>query len=320
MDVSLAGLSLRDLEYALAVARHRHFGRAAASCGVSQPGLSEQIRKLEGLLGVTLFERSRRAVAPTPEGAPVLRQAELVVREARSLLGMRAERQRGGALGTVRAGVIPTLGPYYLPFLLRSVRARFPVLDLVLTEARTTELLDALRTGRLDVAICATPLPAGDAFVASPLFDEPFHLAVPAGHALEGRTDVAVGDLVGDELLLLEDGHCLRDQAVDLCRLVRGGGTAVRARSASSLEMLRHMIAAGEGYSLLPVLAAHDGRNWDGLVVTRPLPEREARRRIALVWRRTDPRGGKLGEVAAFLRENAPPETEAPDPPVQLGS
>lgn len=303
----LAGLSLRDLEYAVAVAEHRHFGRAARACGVSQPGLSEQLRKLEGQLGVTLFERGRGLVAPTVEGEKLLRQAELVLRHARTLLEMGRGRSET-PLGALRLGAIPTLGPYYLPFLLRAVRERFPALEIEVSEAKTTELVADLRAARLDVVLIAVP-PVEDGLTAVTLFDEPFHLAVPVGHRLDHDAATGLADLGGDDLLLLEQGHCLREQAVSLCRVGRQARAQPRARQASSLEMLRHMIAAGEGYSLLPYLAVRDGRDWEGLISTRPLEADEARRTIAIAWRGSDPREHHFALLASFLRANAPPGT-----------
>ncbi len=304
---SLGGLSLRDLEYALAVAEHRHFGRAAGACGVSQPALSEQVRKLESLLGVTLFERARGRVAPTVEGEHLLRQAGTVVRHARALLEMGLG-QSETPLGALRLGVIPTLGPYYLPFLLRSVREAFPALDMELAEAKTPALVDGLRAGRLDMVLAALPL-GEEGLTTVALFDEPFHLAVPSGHALEGLERLVLDDLVGEDLLLLEEGHCLRDQTISLCRVGERAARSGRARQASSLEMLRHMIAAGEGFSLLPLLAVRDGRDWEGLVATRAIPDSRARRTVGVGWRSSDPRDGQFRQFAGFLRESAPPGT-----------
>ncbi|ONG48983.1 LysR family transcriptional regulator [Pseudoroseomonas deserti] len=303
---TLAGLSLRDLEYAVAVAELRHFGRAAERCGVSQPALSEQIRKLEALLGVTLFERQARRVEVTAQGAVLLAQARAVMREARGLLDL-AQQQAAPLSGPLRLGVIATLGPYYLPRVLRDVRARFPELVLRLQEGRTAGLVAALEAGELDAALIALPPPAGN-LAAEPLFFEPFLLACPPGHPLLARRRLTLQALQGaeeaDRLLLLEEGHCLRDQALSLCALPRGDR---EERFASSLEMLRHMIAAGEGFSLLPALAGQaGGGELDGLVATRPLDEDGIGRQIGLVWRGTDPRRDDFSQLAGFLKETAP--------------
>ncbi|HEY0182762.1 MAG TPA: LysR substrate-binding domain-containing protein [Rhodopila sp.] len=298
---TLAGLSLRDLEYAVAVADLQHFGRAADRCGVSQAGLSEQIRKLEVLLGTTLFERTTRRIALTPEGDVLIRQARDVLGAARVLLEM--ARQRSDPLaGPLRLGVIATLGPYYLPGVLHAVRTRFPSLQLRLQEGLTAALLQELQTGELDLVLLALPSPV-EGIVADALFFEPFRAVVPARHPLAARPRIRLDDLAGDGLLLLEEGHCLREQALSLCRLSRSG---TDARFASSLEMLRHMIAAGEGYSLVPLLAARDRAEFDGLLQVREIDDPDVGRTIGLVWRRSDPRGAVFHDFAAFLRETAP--------------
>ena len=299
MNSTLAGLSLRDLEYALAVSRSRHFGRAAASCGVSQPALSEQIRKLETLLGVTLFERGRKGVQVTAQCQALLSQAELVLAEAHGLVEM--ARGSGGALaGTLRLAAIQTLGPYYLPFLLRQVRRAYPQLALQLAEGRTEPLLDELRGGVTDLVLAALPLP-GNGLDTVPLFREPFVLACPANHRLASLPRLHLPDLAADDLILLEEGHCLRDHALSLC------DTATpQARQATSVETLWHMIAAGEGYSLLPALSLAGREAMVELVTNRFLPEPEAARTIALAWRATDPRGPELRKLAALLRSDLP--------------
>lgn len=298
---TLAGLSLRDLEYATVLAELRHFGRAAERCGVSQPTLSEQIRKLEALLGVVLFERRPRHVALTPQGEALLPQIRATLQAARGLME-RAQGEGAPLAGRLRLGVIATLGPYYVPALLREVRARFPRLELRLQESRTATLTEALEQGELDAALLALPAPS-DNLLAEPLFFEPFLLACPAGHPLATARQVELAALQRPDLLLLEEGHCLRDQALSLCRLPRG---TMEARFATSLEMLRHMIAAGEGISLLPQLAAQGRSDLGGLVVLRPLAEPDVGRRIGLVWRSTDPRGKAYGELASFLRTITP--------------
>jgi LysR family hydrogen peroxide-inducible transcriptional activator len=305
---SLAGLSLRDLEYAVAVAETRHFGRAAERCGVSQAGLSEQVRKLEGLLGVALFERTTRRISVTPEGEVLLQQARDLVDAARALLDL-AQRRAEPLDGPVRVGVIATLGPYYLPGLLREVRASFPRMQLRLEEGRTASLLKRLRATDLDAVLLALPVGAED-IVASPLFFEPFRAALPVGHPLATRERLSLKDLAGRGLLLLEEGHCLRDQALSLC-----GATAAEhgSRLASSLEMLRHMIAAGEGHSLLPLLATQERAELDGLVLHRDLESQEAGRVIGLAWRNSDPRNAAFLRLARFLASTAPSGTTVVD-------
>jgi LysR family hydrogen peroxide-inducible transcriptional activator len=299
---SLAGLSLRDLEYAVAVADLQHFGRAADRCGVSQAGLSEQVRKLEALFGCVLFERTTRRIAVTPEGAELIRQAREVLAAARVLLEM-ARNRTDPLAGPLRLGVISTLGPYYLPGVLWEVRTRFPALELRLQEGLTGPLLQELQSGALDLVLLALP-PLADGLIAEPLFFEPFRALIPAGHALAEVPRLKVADLATDGLLLLEEGHCLRDQALSLCRLAHADGDA---RFASSLEMLRHMVAAGEGHSLVPSLAVRDDR----LVRTREIDDPNVGRTVGLAWRGSDPRLASFQTFARLLRETAPTGTRA---------
>lgn len=297
---SLSGLSLRDLEYAAAVGDLRHFGKAAERCGVSQSALSEQVRKLEGHLGLALFERSHRGVVPTPRGATLLDQSRRVLEEARGLLEL-ASAVAAPLTGPLYVGVIATLGPYYMPHLLRPVRAEFSGLALRVSEGQTADLIEGLRLGSLDAILLALP-PPGDGLRAEALFFEPFRLVCPAEHRLARLNRPCVDDLAGDELILLEEGHCLREQALSLCA---GAGTGMR--QATSVEMLWHMIAAGEGYSLLPLLAVQDRAPLDGIVAMSDLAEPNAGRTIGMVWRATDPREAEFRELCDFLRAHLPP-------------
>jgi LysR family hydrogen peroxide-inducible transcriptional activator len=299
--LSVSTLSLRDLEYAVAVARERHFGRAADSCGVSQAALSEQVRKLESILGVPLFERTKRKVEPTLRGEAILRQAEALLGDARRLLED-ARRSAEPLSGELRLGVIATLGPYYMPSVIALGRRRFPRLALRLHEATTAELLVALRHGELDATLVALPVPL-DGLVADPLFFEPFRLACPSDHELARSQHVRLRDLERGPLLLMEDGHCLRDQTLSLCDPRR---LPSQSRYASSLEMLRHMIAAGEGISVIPSLATAEHTTMRGMIAYRELDETRAGRTIALVWRASETRANDLREVAACMRAELP--------------
>jgi LysR family hydrogen peroxide-inducible transcriptional activator len=303
---TVSSLSLRDLEYAVAVARERHFGRAAERCGVSQAALSEQVRKLESVLGVVLFERTKRHVEPTTRGLALIAQAELLLDGARRLLDS-ALRSAEPLTGELRLGVIATLGPYYLPTLLAKGRGQFPRLVLHLTEGRTAELLQRLRQGELDAVLLALPVDA-EGVTVQPLFFEPFRLACPVDHPLATRPEVYLRDLTRGHLLLMEEGHCMRDQAIELCHVRR---LDPHTRVASSLEMLRHMIAAGEGYSVLPSMATGDHGDMGGLIRFRDLADAEAGRRIGLVWRQTETRADDLRAVAAFMQQTLPPGTSS---------
>ncbi len=301
---TLSGLSLRDLEYAVAVGRERHFGRAAERCNVSQAALSEQVRKLESVLGVQLFERTKRHVEPTVRGIVLLEQAEALLAQARRFLDD-ARRSAEPMTGELRIGVIATLGPYYLPALIREGRRHFPKLALRLHESLTALLLDSLRKGEIDAALVALPI-ATDGLAIEPLFFEPFAFACPPDHALAARETVGTRDVRRGEMLLMEEGHCLRDQAISMCNV---RNLSRHTRVASSLEMLRHMIAAGEGCSVMPLLATQ-GRVGDrGLIAYRPFAEEGVGRTIGLVWRSTETRAADLRRVAQFLRDRSPAGT-----------
>jgi LysR family hydrogen peroxide-inducible transcriptional activator len=295
---------LRDLEYALAVEQHQHFGKAAEAVRVSQPTLSEQIRKLEDQLGIVLFERTNRTVVPSIKSQAVLRQMEVVLVETQRLLDV--AKHAGEPFSSIlRVGAIATLGPYYFPYLLKKTHKQFPSLALRLTEGRTAELLQSLRRGDLDCVLVAMPI-EGSGLAWQQLFFEPFFLVCPVGHPLAakgaGEQPLSLSRLKTSGLLLLEEGHCLREHALSLCR----GPAPVAQRHATGLETLWHMIAAGEGYSLLPSLSLQHRQMTDRLVSVREIEEPDAGRTIALVWRASDPRSREFGVFADFLQGNAP--------------
>ena len=302
--MSLGGITLRDLEYALAVAQYQHFGKAADAVGVSQPTLSEQIKKLEDQLGVVLFERTNRRVAPSVRSEAVLRQMEVVMVETQRLLDL-AKHVADPYSGILRVGAIATLGPYYFPYLLKKAHKEYPSLALRLTEGRTAELLQGLRRGDLDCILVALPID-GTGLAWQQLFFEPFFLVCPTGHPLTPKgtenEPFPLSRLKTNGLLLLEEGHCLREHALSLCR-----GPAPAQRHATGLETLWHMIAAGEGYSLLPALSLEHREMTGRMVSIREIAEPDAGRTIALVWRMSDPRSrDEFMVLANFLRDNAP--------------
>lgn len=279
-------LTLRQLEYVVAVAERLHFRQAAEDCSVSQPALSSQIRELEQSLGLVLFERDRRKVLLTPEGEEVARRAREILAAARDLEGFAAS--KGPPLcGRIRLGVIPTIAPYLLPGALPVVRSRYPELRLFLTEGRTEDLVEAVSRGELDVALLAREAELGDLTVHD-LFVERFEVAMWPGHELAGRESISVGDLEGQELLLLEDGHCLSDQALEFCS--SSGLDGVLDFRASSLATLVQMVASGTGLTFLPEMARDvECRAPDELVV-RPMAEGTPRRTISFAWRSSSSR------------------------------
>lgn len=304
-------MNLRDLHYLVALADHRHFGRAAAASFVSQPTLSTQIRKLEDELGLTLIERSPRKVMLTPAGSELAERARRILAEVEQLKEA-ARRARDPEAGRVRLGIFPTLAPYLLPHVMPRLRARFPRLELLLAEDKTEVVLKQLREGRLDAGVLALPLHEESLHVEF-LFEEPFMLAAPASHRLaHHHHDLTLSDLAGEHLLLLEDGHCLRDQALDVC--AHAGAGEHDGFRATSLETLRQMVAAGVGITLLPTLAVKPPvAEPAGLSVLRfadPPPSR----RIGMVWRKSSAMAMVLGKIAQTLRELPATLLEPPSP------
>jgi LysR family hydrogen peroxide-inducible transcriptional activator len=290
-------MNLRDLRYLLAVAEHGHFGRAAEACGISQPTLSVQVRKLEQLLGVALFERSSKLVAPTAACERLIGHVRAAVAEADAILSV-ARDLRDPLAGRLRLGIIPTLAPYLLPLVFAPLRQALPTLEVEPWEDQTAALLDRLRAHELDAALLATELDGPD-LVSLPLFAEPFLAALPPEHPLAGREVVAEAELARD-ILVLADGHCLRGQALAACGQSGALGGTLRA---ASLSTLLNMVAAGYGTTLIPGLAA--GAAQDAGIVLRPLAARTGRT-VRIAWRVRFPRRAAVeavGEViAARLR------------------
>ncbi len=292
-------MNLRDLRYLVAIADHRHFGRAAEACFVSQPTLSTQLRKLETELGVELVERNPGNILLTPAGEQVVERARAMLVEEDAIVGI-ARRAREPESGRVRVGLFPTSGPYLLPHAVAPLRARFPRLELELVEEKSAEILRRLRDGRLDVGILAAPVEDEPHLHEERLFTEPFVLAVPAGHRLaRTRGRVAASVLGGEDVLLLDDGHCLREHALAVCRRV-GAGEHHGFR-ATSLETLRQMVAAGAGVTLLPELSVRPPVAASPLVRLIPFAEPVPARTIAAYWRVSSPLRALLPEVAAVL-------------------
>jgi LysR family transcriptional regulator, hydrogen peroxide-inducible genes activator len=291
-------MNLRDLRYLVALADERHFGRAAERSHVSQPTLSAQIRKLEEYLGAPLVERQPRRVSLTATGERVVARARRLLQEADAIIEL-ARADRDPLSGNLKLALIPTVGPYLLPLVAPRLRRELPKLKLFLYEYQTAILLEKLHAGEIDVGILALPVPL-DGLESEPLYDEPFTLAVPAGHALAGRERIRIADLGDETLLLLEDGHCLRDQALEVCSRV-----SVRESAdyrATSLETLRQMVAAGHGVTLLPELAAGGGgSSARGLRIkqfAKPVPTRT----IGAVWRKSTTREAAIRAVADSIR------------------
>jgi LysR family transcriptional regulator, hydrogen peroxide-inducible genes activator len=285
-------MNLRDLRYLLALAEHGHFGRAAKACGVSQPTLSVQIRKLEQLLGVALFERTSKTVAPTAACAQLIGHARAAVAAAEAILAV-ARTLHDPLAGRFRLGIIPTLAPYLLPLVFAPLRAALPALEVEPWEDQTATLLERLRAHELDAALLATEVDGPD-LASRPLFAEPFLAALPQRHPLAGHAVVAEAELARD-ILVLADGHCLRDQALAACGHSGALGGTLRA---SSLSTLLNMVAAGYGTTLIPGLAA--GAAQDAGIVLRPLAARAART-VRIAWRAHFPRRAAVEAVGELI-------------------
>jgi LysR family transcriptional regulator, hydrogen peroxide-inducible genes activator len=285
-------MNLRDLRYLLAVVEHEHFGHAAEACGISQPTLSVQVRKLEALLGVALFERTSKTVTPTAACERLLGHIRAAVAEADAILAL-ARNLRDPLAGRLRLGVIPTLAPYLLPLVFGPLREALPDLEVEPWEDQTSALLKRLHAHELDAALLATEV-IGTELESRPLFAEPFLAALPPEHPLAGREVVAEGDLAQD-ILVLADGHCLRDQALAACGR---SGMLSGALRATSLSTLLNMVAAGYGTTLIPGLAA--GAAQDAGIVLRPLSA-QVGRTVRIVWRARFPRRAALEAVGDVI-------------------
>ena len=292
-------MTLTELRYLVAVARERHFGHAAESCFVSQPTLSVAIKKLEEELGVALFERGPGEVAVTPVGQRIVEQAQRVLEEASRIRDLAAAGHDPLA-GTLRLGAIHTIGPYLLPKLVPILRKRVPAMQLHITESFTHQLAEALRQGEVDVVVVALPFEEPGC-VTQALYDEPFLVAMPLGHPLEKRKQISADELKRESLLLLGEGHCLRDQVLEFCGPVgrAGRGSIGRSLQGGSLETIRQMVATGVGVTVLPSTAVSARPEANELIRIRPFTRPVPRRRVAIAWRRSYPRP----EAIAALRD-----------------
>lgn len=280
--------TLRQLEYLVAVAEHGSFSRAAEACRVSQPALSGQIQELERRLGLTLIERGRAGASVPAHAEPVVEAARRTLRCAGEVVELAAD--RGDELvGPVRVAVIPTMAPYLLPVIVRELRRRHPRAEPVLVEARTDELVRMLERGEADLGLLASPVPS-EALEWRAVADDEFLLAMPEDHPMAGDTPLPAGVLAGLPMVLLEDGHCLRDQALDVCATVGADpSTGLGAIQGTSLTTLCQMVAAGQGVTLLPASAVSVEARPGAGVVVRPLRDPSPRREVVLAWRRTSP-------------------------------
>lgn len=282
-------MTLTELRYIVAVAKEKHFGRAAETCFVSQPTLSVAIKKLEEELGVVLFERGSTEVSVTPMGGQIVEQARRVLEEAGRIKEL-AKSGKNPLVGPLKLGIIYTIGPYLLPRLIPAIMKAAPQMPLLLQENFTMKLIDMLRAGEIDCAIMALPLPDAG-LMLQPLYDEPFVVAVPAGHAWEGRKSVTATELKSETMLMLGVGHCFRDQVLEVCpemaRFAAGADGVQKSFEGSSLETIRHMVAGGIGVTVLPASSVPEKPSKRDLLRYVPFEKPVPDRRVVLAWRKS---------------------------------
>jgi LysR family hydrogen peroxide-inducible transcriptional activator len=282
-------MTLTELKYIVAVAREKHFGHAAEACFVAQPTLSVAIKKLEDELGVVIFERGGSEISMTPLGSQIVAQAERVLEQTAAIKEI-AKQNKNPLAGPLRLGIIYTIAPYLLPPLVKNMIERVPQMPLVLQENFTTRLIELLRQGELDAAIMALPF-ADQGLMVEPLYDEPFVVALPKHHAWAGRKSINAEELKSETMLLLGNGHCFRDQVLEVCpemaRFSTSGDGIARTFEGSSLETIRHMVASGIGITVLPQASVPDMQAKDGMLRYVPFAEPSPSRRVVIAWRKS---------------------------------
>lgn len=300
-------MTLTELRYVVAVARERHFGRAAQACFVSQPTLSVAIKKLEDELGVTLFERGGGEIGVTPIGAQIASQAERVLEQSAAIREI-ATSGKDPLNEPLRVGVIYTIGPYLLPPLVKRIIDDAPQMPLILQENYTGRLLELLKHGEIDAAVVALPLPDAG-LVVQPLYDEDFVVAIPRGHPWTTRETVSTGDLKNETMLMLGADHCFRDQVLEACPEIAPLSVASwmpdsgmrRTFEGSSLETIRHMVASGIGVTVLPRTSVPQPLPRDSLLRYLPFEDPVPGRRVVLAWRKTFPRRAAIDVLRSAI-------------------
>ncbi len=303
------GMTLTELKYIVAVAREKHFGHAAEACFVAQPTLSVAIKKLEDELGVVIFERGGAEISVTPLGGQIVTQAELVLEQTAAIKEI-AKQNKDPLSGPLRLGVIYTIAPYLLPQLVGTMIEQVPQMPLVLQENFTVRLIELLRQGELDAAIMALPVP-DHGLMVQPLYDEPFVVALPKHHRWAGRSSITAEELKSETMLLLGNGHCFRDQVLEVCpemsRYSSSGGGIARTFEGSSLETIRHMVASGIGITVLPRASVPYMDANNGMLRFIPFAAPEPSRRVVIAWRKSFTRSPAIEAVRqAVLRCSLP--------------
>lgn len=294
-------MNIRALQYLVTLSEMRHFSKAAEACHVSQPTLSTQVRKIEEELGVQLVERSPRRVMMTQVGEEVVERARAVLNEVEAMRQI-SRQSRDPGTGVFKIGIFPTLAPYLLPHVIPGIRRRFPKLTLQLFEEKTEDVLRLLGQGRLDAGLVALPIPEElTQLDVQVLFEEHFVLAMPDTHPLARKRRIRVEDLRNQELLLLEDGHCLRDQALEVCQMV--GAEEKMDFHATSMETLRQMVAANTGITLMPCLAVKPPVAPTENVTIQAFEDPAPKRTIAMIWRKSTPLSKFFKELADAFQD-----------------
>lgn len=295
-------MNLRDLDYICAVADHKHFGRAAESCHVSQPTLSGQIKKLEAQLGITLFERGHKGIRVTAIGEDIIQIAREARDAAKRIKSVAAAAQDPLA-GNISLGLIPTIAPYLIPLFVGKIQTAMPKIAVDYREDITDRLNEALLQGELDIAVLATP-PEEDSLTAIELYSEPFWLLFPDDHELGDLKKASMKDVKEDDVLLLTEGHCFRDQALSICRPAHKRRR--QSLRATSLETLINLVASGQGVTLVPALAMRGGWSKDLGLMSHELTDKGAERKIYLTYRKRFPRIEAVKALAALIQEGLP--------------
>ena len=299
-------MTLTELKYIVAVAREKHFGHAAEACFVAQPTLSVAIKKLEDELGVSIFERGGAEISMTPLGAKIVAQAERVLEQTAAIKEI-AKQNKDPLVGPLRLGIIYTIAPYLLPPLVKTMIERVPQMPLVLQENFTVRLIEMLRQGDLDAAIMALPF-NDQGLLVQPLYDEPFVVALPKQHAWAKRSAISAEDLKSETMLLLGNGHCFRDQVLEVCpemaRFSTTGDGIARTFEGSSLETIRHMVASGIGITVLPRASVPDMESRDGILRFLPFKDPAPSRRVVIAWRKSFTRTAAIEAVRDAVLES----------------
>jgi len=297
----MVDIKLKDLRYLVAVADTRHFGKAAQRCFVSQPTLSSQLKKLEDSLGVQLVERQPGGAALTAAGEDIVARARRILEASEEVVAL-AQTHRDPLAGRLRVAFLPTIGPYLLPLVVPALRKALPRLEVLLFEYRTATMLEKLHAGEIDLGVLALPVPL-DGLASRTLYHEDFMVALPQRHPLAARETLRIGDLKHESLLLLEEGHCLRDQALDVCHTARI--TEKQDFRATSLETLRQMVATGAGITLMPKLATRGAWGGGGVVI-RPLAKPTPVREVGAIWRKSTARGPAIQAFCDLVIAHVP--------------